>query len=243
VGGASAVLSRGRLAAFAALAAALVAYYLVVDSLPELSVWWDVVVLAFGLIPAVFALVWLVLPLQAARGLLPLALVLGVIAVLAEVAELSILANFMKLAAVTFLAFWFLDLFQQLGWVVLVACAIPWIDAYSVWRGPTGDIVEHHPHVFERLSFAFELPGGTQAAQLGLPDLMFFALFLAASARFELRPFATWLCMVAALGVTIAIAVGVDLAGLPALPAVSVGFLVANADLLWQRLRPQPAPP
>jgi hypothetical protein len=28
-----------------------------------------------------------------------------------------------------------------------------------------------------------------------------------------------------------------DLAGLPALPAICVGFLLPNADLLWSRLR------
>jgi len=43
--------------------------------------------------------------------------------------------------------------------------------------------------------------------------------------------------MVAALGATIAITVWADVAGLPALPALSVGFLVPNADLFWAQLR------
>jgi hypothetical protein len=29
--------------------------------------------------------------------------------------------------------------------------------------------------------------------------------------------------------------------GLPALPAISLGFLLPNADLLWRRLRLKPA--
>jgi hypothetical protein len=34
-----------------------------------------------------------------------------------------------------------------------------------------------------------------------------------------------------------------DLGGLPALPLLSIGFLIANADVLWRRLRqPDPDP-
>jgi hypothetical protein len=40
---------------------------------------------------------------------------------------------------------------------------------------------------------------------------------------------------------TLVIANAVDVNGLPALPFLSVGFLLANADLLWQRLRRRPA--
>ena len=43
--------------------------------------------------------------------------------------------------------------------------------------------------------------------------------------------------MTAGLGATIALAVWGDASGLPALPAVCVGFLVPNADLLWRWLR------
>ena len=46
--------------------------------------------------------------------------------------------------------------------------------------------------------------------------------------------------LVAALGATIALTVWLNLNGLPALPGVALGFLLPNADLLWQRLRRQP---
>jgi hypothetical protein len=45
---------------------------------------------------------------------------------------------------------------------------------------------------------------------------------------------------VAALGGTIALTVWLNLDGLPALPAISIGFLLPNADLLWRRLRGEP---
>jgi hypothetical protein len=91
--------------------------------------------------------------------------------------------------------------------------------------------------VFTVLSFAYPVPGEHASANLGMPDLLFFALFLAAAARFGLRVYATWVCLVAALGTTIAITVWLDLSGLPALPAVAIGFLVPNADLLWRAVR------
>jgi hypothetical protein len=49
-------------------------------------------------------------------------------------------------------------------------------------------------------------------------------------------------CMVAALGGTIAITVWLNLNGLPALPAIAVGFLVPNVDLIWRRLRGNTGP-
>src|SRR5205823_5509880 len=116
--------------------------------------------------------------------------------------------------SLAFAAFWFLNFFEALSWVVLVACIVPWVDAYSVWRGPTNHIVHNHHHVFSTLSFAFPVPGEDSAANLGLPDLLFFSLFLAAAARFGLRMFATWVLLVASFGTTIAIAVAWNKPGL-----------------------------
>jgi hypothetical protein len=239
VGGAASLLKTPRGLAFVALAAGLTAWYYAVDSLPALSNWWDVVVLTCVLIPAVFSFDLIVLPLSRAKGLFPLSLGLGVLAVLATLADLEVLANFSKLAAVTFFAFWFLRFFEELVLLVAVAVIIPWVDAYSVFRGPTGHIVSKHPHVFTNLSFAFPLPDG-QTARLGLPDLLFFALFLAAAYRFGLRVGWTWFGMVAFLGATVAIAEWTSLNGLPALPAISLGFLVPNVDLLWVKARRWP---
>jgi len=239
VGGAASLLKTPRGVAFVALAAGLTAWYYAVDSVPALSDWWDVVLLSCVLIPAVFAFDLIVLPLSKANGLFPLSVALGVLAVLATLAHLEVLANFSKLAAVTFFAFWFLRFFEELVLLVIVALIIPWVDAYSVFRGPTGHIVSKHPHVFTNLSFAFPLPDG-QTARLGLPDLLFFALFLAAAYRFRLRVGWTWFGMVAFLGSTVAVAQWTTLSGLPALPAISLGFLLPNVDLLWVKARRWP---
>jgi hypothetical protein len=226
-----------RVAAFVALVATLAVYFAVHKQLPEVSLWWDVAVIAGLVIPAVFAPVGILLPLRRMRGRWIAALIFVALAIAFSILDWEAPASFAKLGAATFVGWLFLDFFEEASWVVIVALIIPWVDAYSVWRGPTNTIVQHHEGVFERLSFAFPVPGETQTANLGVPDLLFFALFLAAAAQFRLRTSFTWLLMTASFGVTIAIAVWRDLGGLPALPLLSLAFLAANGDLLWGRLR------
>jgi hypothetical protein len=241
VGGASSLLSgpssRARL--FATLLAGLILYYVVVGLLPGLPLAGDVALTALLVIPAVLALILLALPLRHWRGLAPVAIAFAALAVAAEAADLDVVANFAKLAAVTAAGFWFLGYFERLSWVVMVAAVIPLVDSLSVWRGPTREIVTERPEVFGVLSFAFPVPDAG-SFQLGLPDLLFFSVFLAAAAQWALRLGWSWLGMTASFGVTMAVAVWVDpfdIGGLPALPLLSVAFLTANADLLWRELR------
>jgi hypothetical protein len=245
VGRVASLLDLRRAGLFVALVAALAVYYAVAEDLPELSAWGDVVVLSFLLIPATFALVYLLLPLWNAPGLLFLSLALGALAVALSLADLDAAANLVKLFAVAFLGFWFLAYFENLNWILIVAGLVPVIDSFSVWRGPTRHIVEEREEVFSALSIAFPLPGEPASANLGLPDVLFFALFLAATVRFGLRPFWTALGMALSFGATLAVAVEFEVAGLPALPGLCVEFLAVNADLIWARFRPrpQPAPP
>ena len=237
MGGAPALLSRERAVALGAWLGAGAAWYFSADAIPLLPLWWEVALLAIVLIPGVFAFDWIVLPLAGARGLLPLAAALAACAILAAAGDLEVLANAAKLGAITFFAFWFLRLFEELVLLVVVAAIVPFVDAYSVFRGPTGNIVEHHSDIFTYFSIYWALPSERNDPRLGVPDVLFFALYLAAAVRFRLRPGWTWLAMVGALGATVAITVWADVAGLPALPALSVGFLVPNADLIWTQLR------
>jgi hypothetical protein len=231
-----------RAALVVVLVAALSVYYVSRELLPDVSNWWDVAVIALLLMPATFGLVLAVLPLQHARGLLLVGLALVILAIALDQAHARLPANFLKLAAMTALGFAFLQLFESVSWVVLVACIIPLVDAYSVWRGPTQHIVKHQKHLFTTLSISFPVPGEHGAANLGLPDLLFFALFLAAAARFGLRVGWTWTGLMLSFGATMALAVGFEVAGLPALPLLSLAFLLPNADLLWRAVRPRPRP-
>jgi hypothetical protein len=225
--------------------AALVAYFVWHESLPDLGGSGDIAFLALVLIPATFALVGIALPLRQSDVVAYVGLAFALLAGVYDAADADVAANFFKLAAVTLLGFWFLSLFESVWWAVLVACIVPIVDAYSVWRGPTHEIVEHREEVFATLSFAFPVWGTAGSANLGLPDLLFFAVFLAAAARWELRLGLTWLCMALSFGATLAIAVWGDVEGLPALPLLCLGFLAPNADILRKRYkeRPQAASP
>ena len=238
VGGASALLTR-RAAGFAALATLVGVYYGTHQWWFGLSLWWDLAWICLLLIPAVFGLVWLALPLwrSSLRELLVLALSCGAVAVVLQATGAGPVAGFAKLAAMTFAAWCFLRFFEELSWVVIVALIVPFVDSYSVWRGPTNTIVNEKPEVFSALSFTFPVPGAPGGAMLGLPDLLFFALFLGATARWRLRSGWTWVCLVAGLGGTMVLATELDVGGLPALPLLSVGFLLPNADLLWREVQ------
>jgi hypothetical protein len=231
----------GRIAALLALSIALGVYYVVAESLPNFSIWAEVAILSFLVIPAVFALVYFALPLSRAPRLLASGVAVALLAAVLQLVDLDVLANFAKLAAVTLIAWWFLTYFETVAWVALVALIIPWVDAISVWRGPTKHIVTHQRELFTTFSFAFPVPGEENTAQLGLPDLMFFALFLGAAARWGLRTKLTWVAMTLSFGATLALAVARDEGGLPALPLLALGFLLPNADLLWRRLRAEKA--
>jgi hypothetical protein len=191
--------------------------------------------------PATLGLIYLALPLWSRRWMILAAGVFGVAAVLTWRADARLASNFAKLAAYTCAGWAFLRLFEELSWVVIVAAIIPFVDAISVAAGPTNQIVNHHPEVYSAVAVAFLAPGGG-AADLGPPDILFFALFLASTARWNLRTGWTWLAMTGMYALTLVTVNAVDVNGLPALPFLSAGFLLANGDLLWKRLRrPKPS--
>jgi hypothetical protein len=229
-------LTTRRAAAFFAVFAAVVAWFLVAPHLPYIGHGWNVALVAVVVMPVTMLLVLIALPLWSERRLWIAVVVLAALAFLFTVVDWGLPANFAKLFAAVFAGFSFLLLFEALSWVVLVALIIPFVDIISVWRGPTHAITSKHFHVYLDVAIAFLVPGGG-AAYLGPPDVLFFALFLAAAARWQLRVGWTWIAMTFMYSFTIVIANIADVGGLPALPFLSFGFFAANADLIWQRLR------
>ena len=240
MGGAAAVLTLGRrrAASIAFVAAALVAYVAVADGLPDVSTRTDVAVVALLVLPAFMSLVWLALPLW--RLPFPILLFGGmglvVCWIVLDVLGLDALADVAKLASFAILGFWLLSLFDELWWIALVALIIPWIDVWSVATGPTRYVTHRQPGFFEHVSVALPVTGEHGSLNVGPPDVIFFALFLAAADRFRLRVGWTWICMTAALSLTIVLVWLTDV-GLPALPADALGFLVPNADLIWRHVQ------
>jgi hypothetical protein len=235
--------ARGRLraAAFVLVLAGVVVWDAVAPYLDRVPGWPEVVIIAAGVLPATLSLIYLALPLWSRRRLVVVGLVVFLVAaVVTWRADAHLASNFLKLAAYTCAGWAFLWLFEELGWVLLIALIIPFVDAISVAAGPTHTIVNHHFEVYSAVAVAFVAPGGV-AAGLGPPDILFFALFLAATVRWQLRPGWTWLAMTGMYSLTLVLANATNVSGLPALPFLSFGFLLANGDLLWRRLRPRQA--
>lgn len=244
MGRAAAVLSprvTARIAAAAALVALVAAYDAGHERLWSASLGWDVAFLAVVLIPALFALPALALPVRRlgfpVLGLLFVLLAGG--AAVAGAWDAPVPGTFLKLGAATVVGFAFAELFESVTWVAGVAVVIPWIDAWSVWRGPTKHLVTQRRELFDTFSLAFPVPGEHAAAALGLPDALFFAVFLASAARWRLRLRLTWVALALSFGATLALSAYTSVfgnAGVPALPLLAVGFLLPNIDLLVKRL-------
>lgn len=234
------LMSQRRAAALAVLLVTLIAYGAGAQHLPELPSNLDVAFYALVVLPAFAAAIWLALPVSRAgtRVLLVLAAAAGALAIGLALVDVDSAANVAKLACYALVGFTFLSLFEELWWLTLVAVLVPWVDIWSVAAGPTGYVVEEKPGIFEGVAIAFPSPGESAIVNLGPPDILFFSLFLAAADRFRLRVTPTWIGMTACLGATLALVWWWDdVAGLPALPAVCLGFLVPNADLLWRDVR------
>jgi hypothetical protein len=214
VGRATSVLTSRRVAAFAVAGAAVVTWFVVAPHLGRLSLWPAILLVSLVVIPGTLLLALIALPLWREGWLFAAAIALALVAFGCSEAGWGLPANFAKLWAAIFAGWAFLRLFEELSWVVIVALVIPLVDIVSVWRGPTHSITQHH-----------------------------FALFLAAALRWHLRVAWTWLATTGMYAVTVIVATAAHVGGLPALPFLSFGFLAANADLLWRRLRGTPANP
>ncbi len=239
VAAASVLISRRRALVLAALVAGLVVFRAVAPRLPGLSQDGAILVASLVVLPAVTATAWLALPFAGARDwfLLTAAVLAGLAWVGCYFLGLGELANASKLTCFILFGFWFLSLFEALWWLSLVAFLVPWVDIWSVAFGPTKYVTEEKPAVFDGISVAIHVPGETATANIGPPDIVFFALFLAAAERFRLRVALTWISMTGLLSLTLTLVYFWDTSGLPALPAVCFGFLLSNLDLLWNEAR------
>jgi hypothetical protein len=234
---------RQRVAAFVVVFAAVVTWFVIAPHLAALSLWPTVVIVSAAVLPATLLLVLIALPLWRLPWfvLMLTALALALVALGCSQGSglgLAITGNFAKLWAAVFAGWAFLYLFAEVGLVVLIAVLIPIVDAISVFTpgAPTNQIIKHHISIYNNVAVAFVGPHGS-VAQLGPPDILFYALFLGAAARFKLRPGWTWLATTGFYTVSFLIAIAVNANGLPALPFLSAGFLVANGDLLWKAVR------
>jgi hypothetical protein len=232
-------LTRFRAIALATVMTALAVWGSIAADLPSLRESLAVTVAALAVLPAFTLAIWLALPLARYRAtwLLVAAAVAGGLWVVFYLVDFEIASNISKLTCFVLVGLWFLSLFEFLWWLSIVALLVPWVDIWSVAFGPTRYVTEEQPQFFDSVSIALHVPGQTATANIGPPDIVFFALFLAAAQRFHLRIAWTWICMTGFLSATLVAVWLLDSSGLPALPAVCLGFLVPNADRLWRDAR------
>jgi len=235
--------ARRRIAVFVACGAAAVTWFVIAPHLGKVGLWAAVVIVSAGVLPGTLVLVFIALPLSRLRWsvLALVALALGLVAFACSEAGWALGENFAKLFAAVFAGWAFLWLFDNVGLVLLIALIIPIVDAISVFTpgAPTHEIVKHHISVYNHVAVAFLAPHDG-AAQLGPPDILFYAMFLGAALRFRLRPGWTWLATTGLYAASFPIAIATNASGLPALPFLTAGFLAANGDLLWKALRRRP---
>ncbi len=175
--------------------------------------------------------------------LLPgLAIGVAVAALFIHLGDPATVPTVAKLVAAACIGMMLASMLQTAIEVAVIALVIAVVDSYSVAAGPTHEIVNHHPGLLDDVALNLRVPGSYAVAQIGSSDFIFFALFAAATARLGLRRWTTWAAMTASFGATIILADEFDVA-LPALPLLSLAFLAANADLLWQRRGARPFHP
>lgn len=217
------------------------------SALPAVPVRLDIMVSSAVVLTAVGALVWGMLPLRALGRRLPLvALAALPFAVLFVWIGWVPAANVAKVVFAAALGIWIADELERVSWIVLVAAVSAAVDIVSVAVGPTKAILDKGPVVVGYFTVAVTWAGYTYAEAftgLGVSDVIFFALYLAAAKRFGLRAGWSAVAMVASFLATIAAAMWWT--ALPALPLLSVAFLAVNADLLYRGLRGggEPLPP
>ena len=232
-----------RAAAPAAAVVCLGAFNLLAPHLPEPRTWGQIAGLALISFPLAALVVAALLPFAGSR---PAALAAAAGAALAGLLIAAGLAGtpatLAKLVAATCAGFALAVLLRTPVELAGIAVLVAAVDAASVAAGPTHVIVEHHADVLDTFTLAFHPIGSAGAAQIGVSDFVFFALFVAAATRMGLRRQPTWAAMTASFGATAALSYAVDSA-LPALPLLSLGLLLPNADLLWVRARGTGASP
>ena len=133
--------------------------------------------------------------------------------------------NFTKLCAAVFAGWWFLQLFEELSWVVLVACVIPLVDALLGLARADAQITSRTiRRVHARLRVAFLVPGEQRGATSGRRTCSSSRSSSAQPRDSGSACAGTWLGMTFVSASTLVIASAADLSGLPALPVLSFGF-------------------
>ena len=228
-----------RLAPAVVVGALIVVWGFLSSRLPAPPVRADIMLSSALVLSLVAVLVWGLLPLHALGRRLPLLTAAALpLAILFVWLGWVPLANVAKVVAATALGIWVAEELEKLSWIVIVAVVSAVVDVVSVAAGPTKAILDKGPVVVGYFTVAVTWAGYTYSEAytgLGISDVIFLALYLGSARRFGLRVGWSAVAMVVSFLATIAAAMWWT--ALPALPLLSLAFLVVNGDVLWKLLR------
>jgi hypothetical protein len=144
-----------------------------------------------------------------------------------------------KVLFATSMGLWIGLVLTSISQVLLIAGLIIFVDIYSVFLGPTRKIVESGGKLIDYFTINLPVFGAPAISRVGISDIIFFSLFVACTLTYRLRRTITALAMTASFVCTMIVGVTWE-KGVPALPLLSIFFLLANADLLLQRFVDEP---
>lgn len=144
-------------------------------------------------------------------------------------------ANLLRVATAAIVGLALARYVSSPGVALLIAGVATASDLFSVFAGPTKALVQGDSPALDFLLLVFPTFGQPLGFGLGVSDFIFLALFAAMARLLDLRPKLTLASGCAAT--VLAMTAGLLLERpLPALPFISLSFVLANADLLYRAL-------
>lgn len=156
-----------------------------------------------------------------------------VLAVGGTLADLPTPAGLGKMLAAGALGMLFIPLLDRAWHVAVVALLVIAVDTYSVFAGPTKQLLESGADAVSTSTVPFTAPGVYGAAGIGITDFLFLGLFCGAALHWRLRPWLTIALCGLSFSASITVAQLAD-RSVPALPLLSLAFVLPNIG----RLRP-----
>jgi len=173
------------------------------------------------------------------HGLLLVALAALLTAVGAYLLSVDSLESLAKIVFASSMGLWVSLMLTSISQVLIISVLIILVDFWSVFFGPTKKMVESGGPWIDYFTLGLPVFGANAFSRLGVTDIIFFSLFLGCTLLWRLRRTATALAMAASFVATMVVGVNLEI-GVPALPLLSLAFLLVNADLLFRRFLDEP---
>jgi hypothetical protein len=133
-----------------------------------------------------------------------------VLAVGGTIADLPTAAGLGKILAAGALGMLFIPLLDRAWHVAVVALLVIGVDTYSVFAGPTKQLLESGDDVISTFTVPLTAPGMYGAAGLGITDFLFLGLFCGAALHWRLRPRLTLVLCALSFSASVVVAQALD---------------------------------